>query len=517
MSFKILLIAPPIFDFYFTPARSEPLGLLYIRERLSQIDGVEVFIHDANQSGRKKPVQTPACFDYLREFYVEDSSRFSLLQRYFRFGDSFAKISRQVADNHFDLVAISSLFSAYHPDVEELVRTIKAQCRVPVAVGGWAVFAATPAELSAGAADYYITGDGEDVLPQLIAGLIADGEVPAIAGLVQRSRPETSNGRKSHTADDSPPFFVNRFPRRDTLHRFRGKSMASMIISKGCRLRCAFCSIHGRYRFRVKPIELIRQELAYLFDLGIEIVNFEDDNLFADQAYASELLALLTDYHSRGMQFAAMNGITAINLLPLIDKVLDAGFFELNLSMVSSDPGVLRTVSRPAFLEAIATVSEKALGRAEVLAFVIAGLPHATVQGLIDDIVALARLPLRIGFSPLYLLPGVPFFNTFTLPDDHRLLRGSALYAFGRGFTRADIASLWKYVRMINHLKSATLPLSPDDDENLGYFKQSLHEKQWYARRRDGTWYPTFHFDTALPPDIAIADNRGTIVKWQWS
>jgi radical SAM superfamily enzyme YgiQ (UPF0313 family) len=512
MAYKILLLSPPIHDFYATAGRCEPLGLLYIHDTLTALPDVSVELYDAAGSGRKKKIQTPACFDYLKKYYYEDTSTFSLLQNhYFRFGDSFQRISEHICAKAYDLIAITSLFSAYHPDVESLIGYVKARMNVTIVVGGWAVFAEPAYVVSRGLADYYISGEGETVLPLLVAALQKRKEPDAIDGLWARSitPPEPSLHRQTNNR------FVATFPQRRQPYRFHGTRIASMITSKGCRLGCAFCSIHGRTPFVSKPLPLIADELAYLHSIGVAAVNFEDDNLFAERDYAEGLLEICSRFHRRGMQFYAMNGITAINLRPLVEQVLAAGFRELNLAMVSTDPAVLHSVHRPDFSAAIEEIAWKALGTADVLAFLIAGLPSATIASLLSDIRFLAALPLTIGFSPLYLLPGLPYFEGFTLPHERRLLRGSALYAFGPEFTRSDIASLWKYVRFVNWLKTSPDPDAIGTRENIEYFSRSFRERNWYARKKDGVWYPACAFDTQLPPTMDITDLNGKQVNQQ--
>ena len=95
---NILLVAPPVFDFYFTQHRMEPLGLLYIREALEKA-GHDVTLYDATLSGRVKRVATPPEFAYLEKFYEEDASPFSLHCGYKRLGDSFFKILDFIREN----------------------------------------------------------------------------------------------------------------------------------------------------------------------------------------------------------------------------------------------------------------------------------------------------------------------------------------------------------------------------------------------------------------------------------
>jgi radical SAM superfamily enzyme YgiQ (UPF0313 family) len=511
MSFKVILISPPLFDFYFTPARREPLGLIYVKSSLEQV-GVEVELYDATYANRKKRIKTPDCFDYLRNIYREDTSYFSLFQDYFRFGDSFDKIATRVAGGDFDLVGISSNFSAYHPDVEDLIRKIKEETDTAVAVGGWAVFSEGEKLLATTSADYLITGGG-GAFVELVLSLRSGRKPRDIAGLLTRE--STRNVTNHEWGEDD--LFMHSFPERDAFYSYRGMKMARMILTRGCTFRCAFCSVHGRYRFIARSLESIAGEIDYLYNRGVRIIDFEDDNLFYEKDFSLRLLELLGEYGARGMSYAAMNGITAINLLPVVDKAVNAGFIEFNLSLVAGNPAVSRSVNRPSFYPAIEEIAGRCLGRVPVIAFIIAGLPGSTVPDVISDIVSLAKLPLRIGFSPLYMLPDVPMFMEMGLPDDRRLMRGSALFRFGEHFEREDIVSLWKYVRMINRIKAFSSVLSDEDEENLYYFRRSLNEGVWYYRRRDGGWHRGITFHVNLPGEISIADFTGGVNRWQFN
>lgn len=511
MSFKVILISPPVFDFYFTPVRREPLGLLYVKSLLEQ-SGVQVELYDATYANRKKRIKTPDCFGYLSDIYREDTSYFSLFQGYFRFGDSFSKIAARVANGGFDLVGISSNFSAYHPDVESLIRKIKQETNIKVAVGGWAVYSEGEELLATSSADYLVTGDAEAFV-ELVSCLRSGRKPEGIAEILTRGG--TQNKVAHNRGGDV--LFMHSFPERDTCYSFRGRRMARMVLTRGCTFRCAFCSVHKRYQFTVRSFESIEGEIDYLYNCGVRILDFEDDNLFYERDFSLRLLELLREYSERGMSYTAMNGITAVNLLPVVDKAVDAGFIEFNLSLVAGSPAVSRSVNRPSFYPAIEEIAGKCLGRVPVIAFIIAGLPGGTAADVISDIVSLAKLPLRIGFSPLYLLPDVPMFTEMGLPDDRRLMRGSALFRFGEHFERADIVSLWKYVRMINRIKIFSPVLSDEDEENLYYFRRSLDEGIWYYRRRDGGWHRGIPFHIDLPGEIYIADLTGGVNRWEFN
>lgn len=497
MPLKVLLVSPPIFDFYYSFHRSEPLGLLYIKEALLQYDWLTVDIFDARCKGTTKAISTPDIFSYTHHIYVKDSSWFSLFYGFKRFGYSYDTIVAFIKNNAYDVVCISSLFSAYHYDVEMLVKKIKEETGAIVIVGGWAVWADTHIAQK-GIADFYVCGDGEMALPALLQEIYrANGKRPQLPKLIESEKSSKNE------------FFIHHFPHRDTWYTYYGKRMANIICSKGCVYTCDFCSIHSRYRFFQRNIDSIQKEFEYLSTHGVKIVNFEDDNFLFNKTFALQLLSLMKYYHAKGMRYVCMNGVTATNLCAVLDDALDAGFLEFNLSLVSSHDAVVAQHNRPALKEIIEHIARKSVGRVKVIVYIIAGLPGATVESCIDDILFLAKLPVIIGFSPLYILPGVPMLESIGLPLDNRLCRGSALYAFGEGFTREDVAALWKMCRYINRLKNPATVHESEKKEHCEYYKKACRDKIWYYRDSSGVWHESFPYTANLPESFTICDIYG--------
>ena len=348
MSLKVLLLSPPIFDFYYSFHRSEPLGLLYIKEALSQYDWLHVDIYDARYNASFKVIQTPSIFRYLDTIYTNDTSWFSLLKNFKRFGHSFKRIVSFIKEHVYDVVCISSLFSAYHYDIEMLVKRIKEETGVIVIVGGWAVWAYDEYVCN-GYADIYVKGDGEVALAKILYHiyLYKNRALPKIF---------EDEGCNSH-------FFIHEFPKRSSFYTYYGKRIANVVCSKGCVWQCNFCSIHLRYRFVQRNIDSIRSEFEYLYRSGVEIVNFEDDNFLFNKRFASQLLSLMKYYYSKGMKFLCMNGVTTTNLLPVLKDALDAGFVELNCSLVSSHEAVVNKYNRPALKEIIKTIAWQSVSK----------------------------------------------------------------------------------------------------------------------------------------------------------
>ncbi|HSW61545.1 MAG TPA: cobalamin-dependent protein, partial [bacterium] len=345
---NILLISPPVFDFYSTPHRMEPLGLLYIKKTLVD-HGYSVEIYDATASGKVKAQKIPKELEYLNRFYEEDSSPFSLHSGYKRFGDSFNKIIKFINDGDFDIIGISSLFSAYHPDVEELVKEIKNNVLIPIVIGGTAVTAQKEILFENSLADFMVAGCGTESMPLFADFISGKLEIEKVPGLIYRK-----NGKIfSNEPSNEPAWSGSIIPVRENLRIFRKKKIAKTVFSSGCMNRCSFCSIHRDNKFALRDITHIRNEFEYLKNIGTEIIDIEDDDIFSDPQFTKEVLKLLEEFHKYGIQFTAMNGLTAKNILPIADELYEAGFMKLDLSLVTSSEKAITGMKRPHDIEVI--------------------------------------------------------------------------------------------------------------------------------------------------------------------
>ena len=483
---KILLVAPPVFDFYFTTHRMEPLGLLYIREASAKA-GHDVALYDAALSGKVKRVATPPEFAYLDKFYEEDCSPFSLHSGYKRLGDSFLKIVDFIKKNNFGLIALSSLFSPYHPDVELLAAEIKKVTNIPVVIGGTAVNAQKKKIAQTTNADYLNCGNGAVTLPLLadaIEGKISFEEVP---GLIWRKEGAIIFNEPSF----EPAWCEDLIPHRVGFRYFRKKKISKMIFSAGCRNRCAFCSIHRDNRLAFREISHIKKELEYLLSIGAEVVDIEDDDIFSNGEYTSQILDILEEMHAKGMTFTAMNGLTARNILPFAERLVTSGFIKLDLSLVSAEKSVAKGLHRPHGIAEIEEIIRRTDGKTEIEVFLIPGLPGTELCDTCNTLLHLNKLGVKGGLSPLYLVPGVPMFEEMGIPENVRLCRGSALYPFDDE-KRANVAALLKISRFLNY------SLEHKNDENypefLNYFNDSLKRKRWFKLGKDGLWHDSFEF-----------------------
>ncbi len=107
---KVLLVQPPIEDFYDTSIRTYPLSLLYIATKIKDICDVSIVDFRSNRKQRAIAKSFPELASYYRS---DRYTPLSLFKRYSRFGADRFQIKQKIALEKPDVVAVSSLFSAY--------------------------------------------------------------------------------------------------------------------------------------------------------------------------------------------------------------------------------------------------------------------------------------------------------------------------------------------------------------------------------------------------------------------
>src|SRR5262249_1880773 len=97
---KLLLIQPPVQDFYDTDVRLQPVGLCYLKAAVNKhLPEVEVIIKDFHGGRGRTTVKIPKELQYLTDYYhYADKSPFSTFHQYYHFGLGFDQIETEIAN-----------------------------------------------------------------------------------------------------------------------------------------------------------------------------------------------------------------------------------------------------------------------------------------------------------------------------------------------------------------------------------------------------------------------------------
>jgi anaerobic magnesium-protoporphyrin IX monomethyl ester cyclase len=496
---KVLLVQPPIEDFYDTTIRTYPLSLLCLATKIKDICDVSIVDFRSN----KKRMLKKNPFPELKPFYRADVyTPFSLFHSYSRFGMGDDEI-RQIIEAHKpDIVGISSLFTTYAEEALDVARIVKeTDARIITIMGGNHPTLFPEHCLHSPHVDYVIRGEGETPLFKLITQL-KTGDRKNIAAIPGVSFKDNTG---FHISDISIEENIDLIPDRRLInsadYRIGKRPYTFFLTSRGCPFQCAFCGkppVPYRQRTRAN----IEEEIRQCVELGIEAVDFEDDMLNLDIPFFN---SILEGFKGTGIVLSAMNGLYAGNLnKETLDNMYGAGFRRLNFSLVDTSEGIHHSQKRafPAHLAGLLTNLETTPFLVE--AHFIIGLPGQRPDDSIDTLIYLMGKRLLPGPSVYYLAPGSPLFNT-TIGSDWqkyiKVMRSSALYPSNPLFPRDTLFTLMKLTRFINNVKNIidqnpsvtrlsdiiNVPAIISKPHDLHIFKTLISNKRfiWYDKEKE--------------------------------
>jgi radical SAM superfamily enzyme YgiQ (UPF0313 family) len=480
---KVLLIQPPIQDFYDTDVRLQPIGLCYIKAAVRKfLPDVDVEIRDYHSGYGRWTVAIPNELRYLTEYYpVADKSPFSTFHRYYHFGKPFDEIEAELAELKPDVVGISSLFTPYYREALEVAARVKRRLNVPVVMGGSHASAVPESLLASPHVDFVIRGEGERPFVEFLRyhkGEKSLDQVPNLTYLKNGAFFYNPLGENFPIDELAFPDLSDFSSSNYTLAK---NPMTFMITSRSCPHKCSFCSVHTTFGtdYRCRSLENVLEEIELRYRQGYRVIDFEDDNLTYYKNIFKELCRWLIErFPNRELEFVAMNGISYLSLDDeLIELMRRAGFSHLNLALVSSDKAVRETTKRPHTLEAYLKVVHKAhaLGF-QIVSYQILGLPNETLDSMIQTLAFNARLPVLLGASPYYQTPNAPIARGLPLTgEDYVKARLTAMAIETEEFSRDDIYTLFVTTRILNFLKGLPLETSTD--------LADLFDREWNEAR----------------------------------
>ncbi|MBW1917075.1 MAG: B12-binding domain-containing radical SAM protein [Deltaproteobacteria bacterium] len=247
-----------------------------------------------------------------------------------------------------DLVCISSISSTI-PRAFQLADYYRQQ-GVPVVMGG-PHSSFLPAE-SLEHADYVVSGEGDEALPELITALNEGSGFESIANLnFHRGEELQINPRRPFIEDlDILPI-----PDYSLIHGWRtGKQRyVSIATSRGCPFNCRFCSViqmFGR-RFRYNSVDRIVEEVS-LNGVQSQHLFFCDDNFTVNRERIKNLLERMLSLGLK-VEWSAQVRVEAARDMELLELMARSGCYIVFVGLESINPATLKAYNKSQTVEDI--------------------------------------------------------------------------------------------------------------------------------------------------------------------
>ena len=348
------MYAPQVFDPKFGTIKPEgSLGLIYLASSLRDRN-FEVSILDASVGNDNYSLE--------ETFYKEEKQSNGMI----RVGMKIKDILKEAES--YDVVGITSIFTAQTRMVEEIVTSIKQNYPDKLIILGGVNARHQMQRFFNAGADLICLSEAEETIVKigdvLRAGKRDFSKISGLAGKEGFVNPQT---KVIQNLDDLPIPAWDMLPlqkyweiARPHGGGFTGEKVAyaSVMFSRGCPFKCQYCHISkeldgsnsGNLRgLRVKSENRIIKEINILRELGVEYVFIEDDSLLAKKKRAINIFRLLAEMN---LKLADVNGINLSHLFTRVngkmgvdDKLLEsmaaAGFKKLSFPVESGSQRIL--------------------------------------------------------------------------------------------------------------------------------------------------------------------------------
>ena len=346
---------------------------------------------------------------------------------------TYEQIASEIRLHGPDIIGITCVTPSYTKTLN-LATRLKKEFDLPILIGGPHVTSVTEETMRSDCFDIAVVGEGDFTVVHLADTLQDGGDLSRVEGIAYRHE-----GELIRTAPR--PYIENLdalpFPARHLLPQlseykptpsaYKNLPQATMITSRGCPYRCAFCdrSVFGnRYRSRTARNVVDEMELL-ITKYGAKEIRFWDDTFNVDQyrviAICEEILRRKLD-----VTWTCLGRINHMNET-ILEAMAKAGCWQVDYGIESGNQEILNGITKGQTLDMVRKVvkmtNEVGIG---VRGFFMLGLPEET-EATMNDTIGFAK-SLNLTSAVFHITTPFPGTELFKIASDSGELRSDASY-----------------------------------------------------------------------------------------
>ncbi|WP_036242680.1 B12-binding domain-containing radical SAM protein [Megasphaera vaginalis (ex Srinivasan et al. 2021)] len=320
-------------------------------------------------------------------------------------------ILRRIHAFHADVIG----FSCYIWNIDmtlHLISLLRQICPdVTIMVGGPEVtYTARELLTAEGNIDYALQGEGEAILPELIASWLNGEDGTAVGGVLRRTADGAIEGNE--LIREVPDLDLLPFPYDDADLASLSHQLVYYESSRGCPFHCQYCLSGRDDTVRFRSAALVIEELKRLVAAGVKQVKLVDRTFNCNPRHYRPILAFMVSLQATvNFHLEIEPGLVTEEDLALLSQA-PRGRIQLELGIQSTYGPTLQAIRRhndwPHIVHVMNVI--RSLGTIHLHLDLIVGLPYETMQALrrsFNDIYSLQPHKLQIGFLKLLKGSGI--------------------------------------------------------------------------------------------------------------